>query len=251
MPRGKNALFLVQERGKALLLRQLHRRGFDITRAPFGAQLQTIVATQAIEAVLDVGANVGQYGEQLRQQGFAGRIVSCEPQTAAFEALEKRAGADPKWEAVHAAVGAEESELTINVSANSYSSSLLEVSERHLAVAPASRTIATERVPVTTVDTLIDQKGLRPDRTMLKVDTQGYEHLVLDGAKVALLQIPVVQLEMSMVELYQGQQLFHELLDRMRDAAFTLYAIDPAYADPKTGQMLWADGVFVRDAAAR
>lgn len=243
----KQRLFLVRESAKRQLLRQLHRRGFDITRTPFSAQLQRILETHGIRSVLDVGANIGQYAHGLRDNGFPGRIVSCEPQTAAFGALVKEASQDPNWEAVHTAVGAAESVLTINISANSYSSSFLPTSNRHLDVSPASRVVATEEVSVTTVDTLIDQHSLSARETMLKVDTQGYEDIVLDGARDALSELAVVALELSMVELYAGQQLFRQMLTRMNDSGFGLYALDPAYADPKTGQMLWADGIFVRE----
>ncbi len=248
MPDPKRQLFLARESAKRLLLRQLHRRGFDLTRTPFSAQLQRILVTNSISSVLDVGANIGQYGNALRDNGFTGRIVSCEPQTAAFEALAKHAERDRGWEAVRTAVGATESVLTINISANSYSSSFLPTAGRHLDVSPASRVVATEDVPVTTVDLLLTQHSLAPDQTMLKVDTQGYEDVVLDGAEASLAAISVVQLELSMVELYSGQQLFGQLLTRMHEAGFGLYALDPAYADPKTGQMLWADGIFVRGA---
>lgn len=244
----KRRLFLARESAKRLLLQQLHRRGFDITRSPFSAQLQRILENHGITTVLDVGANIGQYGNGLRDNGFSGRIVSCEPQTAAFEELAKKAQPDPAWTAVRTAVGATESVLTINISANSYSSSFLPTSGRHLDISPASRVVATEDVPVTTVDALVKEHSLNAGSAMLKVDTQGYEDLVLDGAQATLPQLSVVQLELSMVELYAGQQLFGQLLKRMNDTGFSLYALDPAYADPKTGQMLWADGIFVRDA---
>lgn len=244
----KQRLFLARERAKRTLLQQLHKRGFDITRSPFSAQLQRILECRAITSVVDVGANIGQYGDNLRDNGFTGRIISCEPQTVAFTELAAKAAKDPGWEAVRTAVGAAESVLTINISANSYSSSFLPTSGRHLDISPASRVVGTEDVPVTTVDQLMQQHSLSAEQTMLKVDTQGYEDVVLDGAPNALKGLSVVQLELSMVELYAGQQLFGQMLERMTDTGFSLYALDPAYADPKTGQMLWADGIFVRGA---
>lgn len=246
MPNLGHRLFLARESAKGLLLRQLHRRGFDITRTPFSAQLQRILETRGITSVLDVGANIGQYGGALREGGFRGRIVSCEPQSVAFESLAKQVAGDARWAAERTAVGSAESTMTINISANSYSSSFLPLAERHLDMSPGSRVVATEEVPVTTVDLLMDRHALSAPQTMLKVDTQGYEEVVLDGAGTALTGLSAVQLELSMVELYTGQQLFEQMLSRMDAAGFGLYALDPAYADPKTGQMLWADGIFVR-----
>lgn len=247
MPDLGQRLFKAREAAKLTLLNQLRRRGLDITRNPFSTQLKQILDNRSIAAVLDVGANIGQYGATLRSSGFTGRIVSCEPQSAAYELLTERAAKDSKWTALNTAAGATPGSLEINISANSFSSSFLPTSKLHLDIAPASRTTGTETVPVTTVDALIGEHGLDPARTMLKVDTQGFEDQVLDGADASLPTLAAVQLEMSLATIYEGQKLFDALYARMLDQKFTLYALEPGYADPRTGQLLWCDGVFVRE----
>ena len=52
-----------------------------------------LLASERIDLLLDVGANEGQYALRMRRAGFQGRIVSFEPLSDAFAALERRAAA--------------------------------------------------------------------------------------------------------------------------------------------------------------
>src|SRR6185503_14619714 len=91
-----------------------------------------IMESNRIGLVVDIGANTGQYGSMLRRSGYKGPLLSIEPLSAAFRELSRRAGRDPNWSTIEAAVGAQNTEAEINVSANSASSSLLPMEERHL-----------------------------------------------------------------------------------------------------------------------
>jgi FkbM family methyltransferase len=199
-----------------------------------------------LDTVLDVGANIGQYASALRASGYRGKIVSCEPLSDAFEHLERRSAGDADWTAFRTAVGAEPGTLEINVSANSYSSSLLPMTNAHCDAAPGSEFVRSEHVPVTTVADLVRERGIDPSRTLLKVDTQGYEPQVLDGAGDLVGRFAAIALELSFVPLYEGQQLFDELVDRVRGAGYSLHGLEAGFSDPRTGQMLQCDGLFVR-----
>jgi FkbM family methyltransferase len=47
------------------------------------------IENRGINLVLDVGANVGQFGLSLRNRGYAGQIMSFEPVSDAFNELKK------------------------------------------------------------------------------------------------------------------------------------------------------------------
>ena len=143
------------------------------------------------------------------------------------------------------AVGREPGETTINVSANSFSSSVLDMTDAHRTSAPGSGYVAQETVALTTVAKLVADHGLDPARTLLKIDTQGYEEEVLAGAGDLVGGFAAVQLELSFVELYAGQQLFDDLYGRMRDLGYTLHILEPGFSDAD-GRLLQCDGLFVR-----
>jgi FkbM family methyltransferase len=236
-----------REYAKIALRTSLHKHNLDLVRDPFPNRVARALRWLGVSTVLDIGANIGQYGAALRAGGYAGRIISCEPLPDAYAHLSRRAASDDNWAVVHTAVGAETGSSTINVSANSYSSSLLPMTDAHRTAAPGSDFIGTVEVPLTTVAQLLTAHRVAPERTLLKIDTQGYEAPVLSGAGAALSSFAAVQLELSFVPLYAGQELFGQLTGRLVAAGFGVYCMDPGFADPRTGRMLQCDGLFIRE----
>ncbi len=249
-PARTGALARVAERpreyAKLALRSFLHKRHLDLVADPYPVRVATTLTWLEARTVLDIGANIGQYATALRSSGYRGDIVSCEPLSDAYEHLRRRAERDPRWETVRTAVGDQSGSIEINVSANSYSSSLLPMTHAHSDAAPGSAFVAVETVPVTTVAELVGARTIDPARTLLKIDTQGYEAPVLDGAGDLIGRFAAVSLELSFVPLYEGQQLYDQLAGRLQEAGYLLYGIDAGFGDPRTGRMLQCDGLFVR-----
>ncbi len=226
--------------------------GYDLHRflpvSSPDAHLALLLRDLGIDLVLDVGANIGQFGQHLRGLGFRGRIVSFEPLAAAHATLSAAAAADPLWEvAPRTAIGAEDGEITINVAGNSASSSILGMLDRHREVAPESTYVGQETVPLRRLDAAAAGHIGAARRTWLKIDTQGYEAQVLDGAPDLLASVRAVQCEVSFVPLYDGQPLFDAICTRMAAAGLAVWAVWPGFVDPASGRLLQADMVFARD----
>lgn len=212
------------------------------------AQFRTMLRSQNINLILDVGANVGQYGSELRGHvGYKGRIVSFEPMSLAHEVLTKAAAKDDQWDvSKRVAIGAKQGEIAINISHNSVSSSVLPILESHTSAEPESRYKGSESVPLVTLDSVAMKYFSDGTVGFLKIDTQGYESQVLEGAEKTLASIVGVQLELSLVPLYVGQMLMPELIARMTELGFDLWGISPTFADPESGRMLQVDATFFK-----
>lgn len=232
---------------KLLLRRTLLRADLGVLRDPAPSRLRRTLDAARVDTVVDVGANSGQFACLLRAAGFRGRIISFEPLPQAYERLQRRSSRDANWFTSNVAIGAARATATLNISRNSYSSSIRSMTKKHLAAAPNSETVATVQVQVARLDELFQDFRVTPATTMLKIDTQGYEDEVLNGVGDSLQRISVIQLELSMVTLYSGQALFDALYCRMNEAGFRLHSIEPGICD-EAGRMLQFDGVFVRDA---
>ena len=233
-------------------LRTLIRHtGFDVIRYTPNTsrilRLVTVLQAQKINLVLDVGANTGQYALDLFSAGYSGRIVSFEPMRAAYEQLlRQQTSRVSRWQAQQCALGAAADTLQINVAANSVSSSLKPMLAAHAEAAPQSSYTGTETVTVRTLDEVAPMLLNPADHVLLKIDTQGYEAEVLAGAARTLPCIHALQLEMSLLPLYEGQMLFDELHTKVLAQGFMLWGLDAGFTHPATGRMLQLDGLYVR-----
>jgi FkbM family methyltransferase len=201
-----------------------------------------LLKEREVSLVLDVGANAGQYATRLRADGYRGRIISFEPLGAPYARLEAFAADDPNWETRRIALGAAAARKTINVSENSYSSSLLPICDVTVTAAPDARYVEEEEVEVVTLDSL----DIPARRNFLKIDVQGYELQVLRGANESLQRVLAVELELSLVPLYAGQALAPEICAFLREHGFVPLALEPEFSDPTTGELLQVNGLFVR-----
>ncbi len=211
------------------------------------ARLMGLIQTHRIDTIVDVGANDGGYGTLLRRGGFAGSIVSFEPLLEEHARLEALAKSDAKWFiAPRMALGGEDREVEIHVAGNSTSSSILPMNRRHEEAAPESRYVGVQRVPMRRLDQVQHAAIERAQRLMLKVDTQGYEMPVLAGAEGLLPRILGIQVELSVVRLYDGQVLYLEMIQWLLARGFELWGVMPGFVDAKSARMLQFDGVFFR-----
>ena len=228
----------------------LNRAGLDLVRhRPVPRHLARrahLLSRFGVTVVLDVGANAGIYAGELRRIGYRGRIVSFEPLSSAFAALAAQAARDPAWEAVNAALGAEQGQAVLNVAANSWSSSLRPMLDVHLAAAPESRFVAEETVRMETLDAVFERYVRPDDRVWLKIDTQGHERYVLAGAAASLPRIDTIELEMSPVGLYEGEALFTEMFEWLAARGYHCVHLHPGLVDPADERLLSLDGCFHR-----
>ena len=238
---------------RSVIASGLHRAGWDLRRWPSYDEVAyrrfTLVRAQRVDLVIDVGANVGGYASELRDYGYDGPIVSLEPTQVAFAQLARLAANDRQWTALKSAAGAEKGNIAINIAGNTVSSSVLPMLDRHANAAPDSRYTGIETVPVDRLDNLVDKWVAAAARPFLKIDVQGFERPVLDGGSTLLSRFVAVELEMCLVPLYEGQALWSDHIEYMSSAGFNLVSMTPAFWDDASGELLAADGIFVRTQA--
>lgn len=229
----------------------MHSVGIEMYRYdPASTQFGRFVAALdafGIDSVLDVGANEGQFGESLRESGYEGGIVSFEPLEIAHRNLLGISGQYKDWQ-VHSrcALGDTIGETEINVSENSVSSSVLPMLDSHINAAPQAGYVGINKCDVITLDSVESTYFNQSKSILLKIDTQGYEWQVLDGAESVLKNVQGMLIEMSLTPLYEGQKLWQDIIKRLEAEGFVLWALQPAFIDPKNGRTLQLDGLFFR-----
>ena len=211
------------------------------------ARLIVALRHSHIDLVIDIGANEGQFADELRVGGYSGRIISFEPLTVAHRQLLQESNSDSAWH-VHprCALGDRIGEIELNISGNSVSSSILPMLTSHSSAAPESAYLGHESASLITLDSVAPSYLKGAQSPFLKIDTQGYEWHVLDGALATLPKVRGIQMELSLVPLYEGQRLWRECIERLEAEGFVLWALQPAFVDPATGRTLQWDGLFFR-----
>lgn len=236
---------------KKLLKRLIHNFGYDLHRLDLSSrpenQLYKSLQKFDIDFIFDIGANEGQFVSEIRDVGYKGKIVSFEPLSNAHIKITELAQKDSNW-SVHerSAIGNYDGEVDINISGNSVSSSVLPMMDAHALAAQNSTYIGNEKASITRLDSIATQYLNPTNRVFIKIDTQGFEWQVLNGATETLRNATGVLCELSLVTLYEGQKLWMDMLKRFEDEGFTVWSILRGFTDQRDGRSLQINVIFYR-----
>ncbi len=223
----------------------LRKRGLTVSRKP---TLTQFLRSRQVDQVIDVGANIGQFSRELRDEGFTGQILSLEPISSVYAELATAARNDPAWATRRTAVGSAPGTATINISALTTFSSIRPASAFGKAFHEGVATVATEEVPVIRLDDLPElASDDRVRRTFIKIDTQGFEEEVLAGASRVLSLCAGMQMELPVDHLYDGVWSMETALRFMRERGLVPAQVRPVVFGEDGVSSIEFDFVFRRD----
>ena len=232
---------LLRKRGYALV-------PFDDYEDQLSRVRQNWLRALDVRTVIDVGASDGGFARRIRAALPDATLYCFEPLPRAFDALRARFAGDANFYAEQYAVAERRHRSSFQENASAGSSSLLEMADLHREAYPATRTAKTVEVECTTLDHHFAETDL-PARVLLKMDVQGAERLVIEGARSTLRRVDVVYSEMSFFELYHGQALANALIRSLEDAGFLLAGIENVSRSLVDGRFLQCDAYFLSAAA--
>lgn len=188
---------------------------------------------QKLNTIIDVGANQGQFSSRVRSLGWRGEIMSFEPLIEPFKLLEIHAAKDPKHFVYQYGLGDENIDTEINVASNHGASSSLLEFDSLVGETFSITTVSKENVKIRKMIDIYSELSLNLEKSLLKIDTQGFEQQVLKGAGKILEKIPMLLLEVSMRKVYMNEPLILELLNFLDSKGFELRDIEPSvFATP-------------------
>ncbi len=221
-----------------------------VHRAMFRKHLQQVLKARAIDLVIDVGANVGQYGQGLRELGYTGDIISFEPAADLFSRLQQTAQGDARWRVKCCALGEETGTVTFNRTRNPLLCSVLTPGPEYTDIVGSGMDIvATEQVELRRLDDLWEEctEGLPNRRIMLKMDTQGYNAQVFAGVREHVHEIQVLQSELSAGDLYLNAASMLEELGVYQSLNFRVSCIYPLTITKKTRNVIEYDCILTSE----
>lgn len=197
-------------------------------------KLRTLLENHRIDLVIDAGANMGQFVKEDLRPIYKGEVLSFEPVKATFESLQANSRKDNQWKSYNYALGRENCAKKINVSASSLFNSFLPANEfSNRKFGSESVQLTTETVEIRRIDELL--KSLVPDainrRIFLKMDTQGFDLEVFEGATNLLPSVFILQSEVSCIPIYSGMPHWGGSVKTYEQAGFGLAGLFPVSSD--------------------
>lgn len=210
-------------------------------------RLQQLLKELKTQLVLDVGANTGQFAKSLIIGGFQGRILSFEAIPHVWNQLAKSAqNASDLWQvAPTCALGESTGTHVFYITAESQSSSLMKPSQNLTTIESKGFSYESIEVDMKRLDEIVSNNGWQDD-IFLKLDVQGSELMVLRGASGILSNVKGILVEMSLVQLYDGQPLFHEVDGYLSNKGYKIWDIHPFFRHSSNGRLLQFDAIYVR-----
>lgn len=192
-------------------------------------------------ATIDVGANVGAWSRMCRRVFPETRILAVEPQANLQAALGETARRLGNVTIAQTLLGAKPAAaVPFYVYQFSGMSSVLRDAE--------SQPTGTTSLDMVTLDELVASTHFPPAQ-LIKLDVQGYELEVLRGGPRTLAAVDVVLMEVSLLPLYKGAPILHEVVAFMADNGFSVYDFLSERRRPVDDALFQTDLLFVRSSS--
>ena len=192
-------------------------------------------------AAIDVGGNVGAWTRMCRRIFPEARLLTIEPQANLQGQLRETARQLGNVTVAQTLLGARPAAaVPFHVYQHSGMSSVFLDAE--------ASPVGTTAIDMTTLDELVAAEAF-PSAQLMKLDVQGSELEVLRGGTHTLADAEVVLVEVSLLPLYEGAPILHEVVAFLADSGFAAYDFLSERRRPRDQALFQTDMLFVRRAS--
>jgi FkbM family methyltransferase len=215
----------------------------------FNFALEKIFKIYEINLIFDIGSNIGQFSKKILNLSYKKKIILIEPVNKTFLALKNNFQNKNNLEFLNIGIGTETSNLkmykSIRGGDKSDMNSLLKINNAGEKLVKNAAITSEEEVKIININEFLKNYNL--ENTLFKIDIEGYDFKVLKHIKKEYLQqITCILCEIQNVKMWEGQENnFTKELEFFESNNFKLFAIDPFFINPSTGQLIAIDALFV------
>lgn len=185
------------------------------------------------------------------------KIIGFEPDEREFANLEKKGDGNIKY--LNTGLYSEKGVVDFHLARKQQTSSILKPNRKLIDKFPEAERFDITRTVKINTDTLDNQFRMNgiSDIDFVKIDTQGTELFILQGAERAVAEHALgLEIEVEFVELYEGQPFFADVDSFVRKLGFQLFDIQGAYwkraagklYHKKRGQLVFGNVLYLRKA---
>ena len=170
-----------------------------------------------IDKIIDIGAHKGEFLEKMLKIEKVNLFYAFEPQKDIFDFLNKKFSNNNKITLLNYALDKEITNKILQINKFSMTSSLAEINEKSLYLKlknfltrSKSNFVDEYEVQTNTVDNVF--KDVNLEKTLLKIDVEGFEMNVIKGSKIKLKEIPYILIENQFGNHYKNSN-FNDIKD--------------------------------------
>ena len=170
-----------------------------------------------IDKIIDIGAHKGEFLEKMLKIEKVNLFYAFEPQKDIFDILNKKFSNNDKITLLNYALDKEITNKKLQINKFSMTSSLAEINEKSLYLKlknfltrSKSNFVDEYEVKTNTVDNVF--KDVNLEKTLLKIDVEGFEMNVIKGSKIKLKEIPYLLIENQFGNHYKNSN-FNDIKD--------------------------------------
>ncbi len=197
-----------------------------------------------IDLIIDVGAHKGEFAIETLKENFKGTIISFEPQPQIYKTLLENSRKYNNWH-IHerCGIGKKNKNLNLNIMNESTCSSFFAPTKNLLTIDPNTKIVKKEKTKILSLNNLFLKNYKIKKNTFLKIDTQGYDKFVLDGASKILKKILYVQMELAIEPLYKSEVNYERMIKYMKKRGFIIWNLGGVIENLK-GKSMSFDIIF-------
>ena len=180
-----------------------------------------------IEKIIDIGAHKGEFLENVLKIEKINSFYAFEPQKNIFNELNKKFSKNKKITLFNCAMDEEITKKKLKINQLSTTSSLAEINEKSLYLkfknflTQAKSNFEDEyEVQTNTVDKIFEDISL--EKTLLKIDVEGFEINVIKGSQIKLKEIPFILLENQFGNHYKNNN-FNDIIKLLSKDNFKIH----------------------------
>lgn len=199
----------------------------------------------SLDVIIDIGSSDGGFSRKIKNIFPNATIYCFEALPNSYERLLQKNEKMSNFHAFNVALSNEKGEIDFyKCENNTGSSSILEMNNVHKEAYPFTAENTKISVKADRLDEFSQDFDLQNKNVMLKLDVQGAERIVLEGAIKTLEQVDYIFCEMNFIETYKNCVLFGELNSFFEEYGFILSGMENISQNNKTGEFLQADAYF-------
>jgi FkbM family methyltransferase len=206
-----------------------------------------LLQNRRVETVFEIGAYDGRDTMRYASLFPHAQVHSFEPVPESFAKLQAATQCEQRISVVNAAMSDTVGTAVFNLAEWIDASSLLPANRTNSTFDDYSNQGDKIQVQTMTIDAYCQEYQVeRID--LLKMDAQGAEYSILQGAKTMLQsgKIGLIFTEVNFMDLYQGAKPYDAIASHLRDQGFRLHNLYGLISNQK-GQLAWGDAIFIRE----